>query len=52
MKLPRVKPKSLAEYKAMSRRGAEASARKAWLEDPSRPQPSLPKVKWLDRPDP
>lgn len=36
----------------IGRRGAAATALRFQLDNPFRPQPSLPRVKWLERPDP
>lgn len=36
----------------IGRRGAAATALRFMLDNPHRPQPSLPRVKWLERPDP
>lgn len=46
-KKPRAKTMS-----ELARRGAAARDRKIWLNDPNRPQPSLPRIRWLERPDP
>lgn len=49
-KLPR--PKTQAQLSAIGRKGAAASLRAAWLNGNDRPPPTLPVVKWLNRPDP
>lgn len=36
----------------IGRRGAMATALRFLLDNPHRPQPSLPRVLWLERPDP
>lgn len=43
------RPKNMSE---LGRRGAAATVKKFWLDDPSRPKPSLARVAWLERPDP
>lgn len=35
-----------------ARRAGQATRISLWLNDPNRPKPSLPHVKWLERPDP
>lgn len=36
----------------LARRGAAARNLKLWLNDENRRQPSLPRIRWLERPDP
>lgn len=43
------RPKNMSE---LGRRGAAATVKKFWLDDPSRPKPSLAPVAWIHRPDP
>lgn len=52
VKLPRTK--TAARLAAIGRRGAEIANRNRMLasEGVDRPKPSLPVVKWLERPDP
>ena len=33
-------------------RSADSNTRRAWLNEDKREKPSLPRVKWLERPDP
>lgn len=33
-------------------KASEINTRRAWLDENKRPKPTLPAVKWLDRPDP
>ena len=46
---PKQNPKNLSE---IARRAGLATIKSIWLNDPHRPQPSLPRVKWRERPDP
>lgn len=51
-RLPPKPPKHWKSYLAKQIRGAEAYARMRRKADPSRPQPSMPRVAWLERPMP
>lgn len=39
-------------FEMIQRAGAEHSARRSWFDESHRTKPSLPRVKWLERPDP
>lgn len=47
-------PQQIERLRQIGRRGAEATARRRLLETEgfNRPAPSLPRVRWLERPDP
>ena len=53
IKLPK-SPQQIKRLREIGRRGAEATARRRLLDSEGidRPSPSLPMVKWLERPDP
>ena len=53
IKIPK-SPQQINRLREIGRRGAEATARRRLLESEGidRPSPSLPRVKWLERPDP
>lgn len=39
-------------YESITRASAEKAPRRSWFDESHRTKPSLPRVKWLERPDP